>query len=417
MLCLHSKRGQTYLNAMKQKTSIWFIFVTILLDAVGIGLLIPVMPDIIKRFTTDTTLVSQYFGYFIASYAFMQFLASPILGSLSDRFGRRPILLISLLGSGIDYLFMAFASTLPLLFLGRIISGATGASATVASSYMADISDDKNRSANFGMIGAAWGLGFIFGPILGGLASSISATTPFLIAAGLNILNFLFGLFILPESLPENLRRKVSMASLNPFKSILKILKPSPIMILIYAYFLLYLAANVHPVNWTLYTENKFGWSSWQVGLSLSFVGIMIAISQGFLTRIIIPKLGEYKSLKLGISIEAISFLLFAAASQGWMMYPIVVFSALAGIAQPALQSIVTKNVPANEQGELQGSLVALGSVSSIISPLIFTYLFVKFTDTSKSFQFPGAAYIGASVISLMALILILNIKKQKDLT
>lgn len=396
---------------MKQKTSIWFIFITILLDAVGLGLLIPVLPDIIRRFTSDPVLTSEYFGYFIAAYALMQFIASPILGSLSDRYGRRPILLISLLGSGVDYIFMAFAPTLSLLFIGRIISGLTGASATVASSYMADISDDKNRSSNFGMIGAAFGVGFILGPLLGGLAHGFNATAPFIIAAALNILNFMFGLFVLPESLPQNLRRKISLQNLNPFKSLIKILKPGPIVIFIYIYFLIFLASNVHPVNWTLYTQTKFNWSSWQVGLSLSFVGIMIALSQGLLTRILIPKFGEFKSLKYGVIVDVISFALFAVATQGWMMYPIVMFFSLAGIAQPALQSIITNSTSADEQGELQGSLVSLGSLSSILAPLLFTYLFVKFTDSNAKIQFSGAAYIGASVISLIALILILKTK------
>lgn len=399
---------------MNTKNKIWFIFTTILLDAIGIGLLIPVMPDIIKRFTTDSSMVSQYFGYFIAAYASMQFIASPILGSLSDRYGRRLILLISLLGAGLDYIFMAFAPTLPLLFLGRIISGLTGASMTVASSYMADISTDENRSSNFGMIGAAWGLGFIAGPILGGLAHTISAEAPFLFAAGLNILNFIFGLFVLPESLPESMRRQISWKNLNPFRSIIKILKPSPITLLIYIYFLIMLAGNVHPVNWTLYTELKFNWTSWQVGLSLSFVGIMMALSQGFFTRFFIPKFGEHKSLYFGITVNVISFALFGLAPMGWMMYPIVMFFSLSGVTIPALQSIVTKQIPANEQGELQGSLVSLTSLSSIVAPLLFTFLFVKFTDNQAPVYFPGAAYVGASAISIISLILIRFFKHHK---
>ncbi|MCE9598845.1 MAG: MFS transporter, partial [Spirochaetia bacterium] len=207
------------------KANVWFIFTTILLDAIGIGLLIPVMPDILRRFTNDPVIVSEYYGYFIGAYAIMQFFASPVLGSLSDRFGRKSILLISLLGAGLDYIFMAFAPTLTLLFIGRIISGLTGASMTVASSYMADISDDKNRSANFGMIGAGWGVGFIAGPMLGGLLAGFGPTAPFLVAAMLNILNFLFGVFVLPESLSLANRRQIQIKNLNPFTSIVKILK------------------------------------------------------------------------------------------------------------------------------------------------------------------------------------------------
>lgn len=386
-----------------QTANIWFIFFTILLDAIGLGVLIPVLPDVLRRFSSDPLLVSNYFGYFIACYALMQFLASPLLGSLSDQYGRKPILLISILGAGIDYIFMAFAPTLSLLFLGRVISGLTGANMTVASSYIADVSNDKNRSANFGMIGAAWGLGFITGPMIGGLLSSWGPQAPFLVAAALNIINFLFGLFVLPESLSASNRRQIEIKKMNPFSSIFKILKPSPYVSLVYIYFLLFLSGNVHPVNWTLYTQTKFLWSSWEVGLSLSFVGLTIAIAQGGLTRLIIPKIGEERALTLGILINAIGFLGYALATHGWMMYVVVVMASLSGIAIPALQSIVAKHVPANEQGELQGSLVSLGSLAAIIAPVIFTYLFVTFTS-SHSFYFPGAAYLGASLICLFTL-------------
>lgn len=404
---------KTPINTKARKASVWFIFVTILLDAIGIGLLIPVMPDVLRRFLQDPTLVSKYFGLFIGVYAAMQFLASPVLGSLSDRFGRRSILLVSLLGAGLDYIFMAFAPTLWLLFLGRIISGLTGASMTVASSYMADISNDKNRSANFGMIGAGWGLGFIGGPMLGGLLSSQGYVAPFLAAAGLNILNFLFGLFILPESLPPEMRRKVPLENLNPFRSVKKILSPSPHLVLVIIYFLLFLAGNVHPVNWTLYTQTKFGWSAWEVGLSLSFVGLMIALAQGGLTRIVIPRFGEHRSLTYGIIMYALGFGAFALAPKGWMMYAILIPFASSGVAMPALQSILAKHVPSNEQGELQGSLISLASLASILSPILFTYLFVTFTKTNAPFYFPGAAYTGASLICCLNFVLWMTAREK----
>lgn len=389
-----------------KNASVSFIFVTILLDAIGIGLLIPVLPDVIRRFAHDPTAISQYFGYFIGAYALMQFLASPVLGQISDRYGRRPILLVSLLGAGLDYILMAFAPSLSVLFLGRIVSGLTGASLTVASSYMADISDDKSRSKNFGMIGAAWGLGFIAGPLMGGLFGQLGPRVPFLAAAVLNILNFLFGLFVLPESLPEHHRRQIVVRKLNPFSSIFKILRPSPFVVLIYIYFLLFLSGQVHPVNWTLYTQSKFGWSSWQVGMSLSFVGLMMALAQGGLTRVLIPKLGERRSVTFGIVMYAVCFALFGLAPQGWMMYPIVIFFSFSGVAMPALQSLVAKHIAPSEQGELQGSLVSLGSLSAILAPMLFTWLFVSFTGSEAPFYFPGAAYLGASIICFFALIL-----------
>lgn len=385
------------------KASVTFIFVTILLDAIGLGLLIPVLPDVIRRFTSSPQIVSEYFGYFMGSYAAMQFIASPILGTISDRFGRKPILLCSLLGAGLDYIFMAFAPSLSLLFLGRVISGLTGASMTVASSYMADISDDTNRSTNFGMIGAAWGLGFVAGPLLGGLLGAVSPMAPFMAAAALNIANFLFGVFILPESLPPEKRRKAKINFLNPLSPVLKILRPSEISTLVWIYFFLFLAGQVHPVNWTLYVQTKFQWTAWEVGISLSFIGIVIAFSQGFLTRWIIPKIGERKSLTLGILVYCIAFGLFGVATQGWMMYAILLFFGLSGVAIPALQSIMARHVPANAQGELQGSLVSLGSLSAVLAPLIYTQLFMNFTIPER--YFPGVAYVTASVICLLTFI------------
>ncbi len=394
------------------KKTIWFIFVTILIDAIGIGLLIPVFPDVMRRFLTDPVEISEYFGYFIGVYALMQFFLSPVLGALSDKYGRKPILLISLFGAGLDYVFMAFAPTLPLLFLGRVIAGLTGANMTVASSYMADVSDDSNRAANFGMVGAAWGIGFVAGPMLGGLLGTLGSTAPFLAAAGLNILNFLFGLFVLPESLPPERRRRVQLKNINPLSSIWKTLKPSPISRLAWIFFFLFIAGNVHPVNWTLYTQMKFQWTSFQVGMSLSFIGFMIALVQGGLTRIAIPKIGEERAVTFSLALNVFCFGAFAFATEGWMMFAILAVASLGGLGQPALQAILSKQVPANEQGELQGSLMSLGSVATIIAPALYTFLFVHFTKSDAQPYFPGAAYVGASAISLVCVALWLRAKR-----
>ncbi len=381
---------------------IYFIFATIMLDMLGIGLIIPVLPDVIRRFIENPRQVSEYFGYFIAIYAVMQFIASPILGSLSDQFGRRPILLGSLLGASVDYMFMAFAPTLPLLFIGRVISGLTGASMTVANSYIADISDDSNRSANFGMIGAAFGIGFILGPILGGLLGHFGAQVPFLGAAFLNILNFLFGIFILPESLKLENRRILQLRRLNPFTTIAKTLSMPGMIFFVFTYALLLLAGNVHPSVWTLYTETKFGWNSIQVGVSLSFVGLIYGISQSVLTKTLVPLWGESKSLKIGIAFNGVGFFLYALATQGWMMYLVMLASALQGLSLPCLQSIMTKKVAANVQGELQGGLVAVSSVTAILAPLIFTKSFNWGVDLGSPI-FLGAPYLVASMVSLSA--------------
>lgn len=381
-----------------------FIFITVLLDAVGLGFIIPVLPDVLRRFSTDPTFVSEKFGWFIAVYALMQFAASPVLGSLSDRYGRRSILLGSLLGAGLDYCFMAFAPTLPLLFLGRVISGLTGASMTVASSYMADISDDSNRPANFGMIGAAWGLGFILGPLMGGMLTGLGHKAPFLAAAVLNTLNFMYGVFVLPESLPEDRRRRLSLAGLNPVRSIVRILSPSSFAAFIWIYFLVFLAGQVNPVNWTLYTQAKFRWSAWQVGLSLSFIGLMMAAGHGGVTRVLVPRLGERRALTVGLAIYCLSFFLFSIAWEGWMMYAVVVLFAVSGITMPSLQTILAKHTPEDRRGELQGSLVSLASFASVLAPIVFTPLFVRFTSPDAAVRFPGAAYLGAAAICLVAL-------------
>ena len=365
----------------------------------GIGLIIPVLPDVIRRFSVDPSEVNHLFGYFVATYAAMQFLASPILGNLSDRFGRRPVLLVSLFGASIDYLFMAFAPSLKFLFVGRVISGLTGASMTVANSFMADISDDSNRSANFGLIGAAFGLGFIVGPLLGGALGHFGAHIPFLAAAALNFINFIFGVFILPESLSFEKRRSIEWSKFNPFSSVVKILKPSVILSYVVIYLLLFLAGNVHPSIWTLYTEHKFAWTSLQVGISLSFVGLIYGFSQAVLTKKIVPIWGETKALQVGIFFNAIGFVLYAVAPYGWMMYAIMIVSSLSGLAMPCLQSMMTKLVEPNRQGELQGGLVSLSSVASILAPLIYTNTFNWSIQSGSWLKFEGLPYLIAAII------------------
>lgn len=398
----------------QNQARVQFIFATILLDALGIGILIPIMPDIIRRFSTDSSFVSHYYGYFISVYALMQFLASPILGSLSDRFGRRPVLLVSLLGAGLDYILMAFAPSLTILFLGRVIAGLTGASMTVATAYMADISNNTNRSSNFGMIGAAFGVGFILGPAIGGAVGSAGHHYPFLVAAALNLLNFTFGLFILPESLPKENRRKIAISKLNPIKSLSKIFKPSPTLIFIWIYVLIFLAGQVHPSVWTLFTQIKFNWTPSDVGWSLTAVGLSTALVQGGLTRVIIPKIGEWASVILCIAISVVAYLGFAFATAGWMMYAILVPSALAGIGGPSIQSLISKNVPPHEQGELQGTLVSLGSLTAIIGPLFYTGLFSHFTGSETPFYFPGVPYIGAAAICVLSGLLLMLEKEPR---
>lgn len=390
-----------------RQASISFIFITVLLESLGIGIIIPILPDLIRRFSSDPDFVSKYLGYFMSVYALMQFVCSPVLGRLADRFGRRPVLLSSIFGAAIDYLIMAFAPNLTILFIGRVISGMTGAAFTVATAYMADISDESNRSANFGLIGAAFGIGFIIGPAIGGGISHYGPEAPFIAAAVLNALNFFFGYFVLPESLKAENRREIAFHQLNPFGSLYKVFTTKGIQLFVWVFVLLFLAGNVHPSVWTLYTETKFGWSSVQVGLSLAVVGIAIAFVQGYLMRILIPRWGDPKALVYGTIVGAFAYFGLAFATTTWMVYVILIAGTLQGISNPALQSIISAQIPPNEQGELQGSLMSLGSLTAVIAPLMFTYLFAKFTHPGAPIQFAGMPYVMAAVICASSLILL----------
>nr|AIA18568.1 Tetracycline_Resistance_MFS_Efflux_Pump [uncultured bacterium] len=386
-----------------RSASLLFIFVTIAIDAIGMGIIIPVLPDVIRRFLSDEAAISRVYGYFIAVYALMQLVSSPLLGALSDRFGRRPVLLVSLLGAAVDYFFMALAPTLPLLFLGRIISGVSGASFTVASAYIADISNDENRSKNFGVMGAGFGLGFILGPAIGGLLAAYGPQYPFLAAGAFNLLNFLYGAFVLPESLGTHQRRAVQWRSLNPLRSLHALSKMPAIRALVLVHVLIQLAGQTHPSIWTLYTEHRYGWSASEVGLSLAFVGVLSALSQGLLTGVIVKRFGERKVLTMGCLGEALSFTLFGLAVNGTMLYLVLLFSSVFWAAHPALQSLVSREVPPSEQGELQGSLMSLTSLMSILNPLIMTTLFAAFSVRGTGHYVPGAPYLLAGALYLAA--------------
>ncbi len=380
-----------------------FIFVTVVLDMIGIGLIIPTLPDIMRRFTSDPSLVSEYYGYFIAVYALMQFLASPLLGAISDLLGRRSILLVSLFVAALDYLLMAFAPTLEWLFVGRVVAGLTGANITVAMAYIADISTAENRSKNFGMVGAAFGIGFVIGPALGGLVGSWGSHYPFVLAAIMNGLNFLFGLFILPESLPVEKRQKFSWAKINPLFSLMKAFANKNLFWLLIVVFFLQLAGQTHPAIWTLYTETRFGWTAAEVGFSLALVGVLSAISQGYLTGKIVPRLGEVNTVLIGIIGECVTFVLFGWANVGWMMYVALVISFIFWVTPPALQSLVTAQGNEQEQGELQGSIVSLTSLASIITPVVATQLFSIYGDKKSSIYIPGSPYYFAALACFVA--------------
>lgn len=393
--------------ADKRPAALGFIFITLLLDITGIGIIIPVLPTLISELIGGSMSdAAQYGGWLLFSYAFVQFLCAPIIGGLSDQYGRRPVLLASLFGFGLDYLFLAYAPTIAWLFVGRIIAGVMGASFTTGAAYIADVSTPEKRAQNFGLLGAAFGLGFIIGPVMGGLLGQYGSRVPFLAAAVISLLNWLYGYFILPESLkPEN-RRKFSWKRANPVGSLRHLRKFPVIAGLILSLVLLYIASHsVHSV-WSYYTMEKFDWHEAQVGYSLGAVGLLSAIVQGGLIRVIIPKLGRERSVYIGLLLYSIGFTLFAFASEGWMMYAFMVPYILGGIAGPAIQGLISTEVPANEQGELQGGLTSLQSVTSIIGPPLMTGLFAYFTRHDTALYFPGAPLLLGAVLTLVSTIL-----------
>ncbi len=393
---------------MSRTPALGFIFITLLLDVVGFGLIIPVLPGLLEEMTGgDLSTAAKWGGLLMFTYAGMQFLFSPIVGGLSDQFGRRPVILASLFAFGIDFIIVGLAPNIWWFFLGRLLAGITGASFSSCSAYIADISPPDKKAQNFGLIGAAFGLGFIIGPLIGGLVSAeFGLRAPFFVAAGLALSNWLYGYFVLPESLaPEN-RRSFEWKRANPVGSLLNLRRYPVVLSLAGALLFIYVAGHANQSTWTYITMKKFDWDTKMVGYSLAFVGLMVGIVQGGLTRIVIPRFGAKTSLYFGLFMYTIGFVLFAFANKGWMMFAFMVPFSLGGFAGPALQGIISNQVPANEQGELQGSLTSLIAVTSIIGPLTMTWLFAWFTSEAAPVQFAGAPFLMGAVLCLVSLLL-----------
>ncbi|HEY2951725.1 MAG TPA: TCR/Tet family MFS transporter [Verrucomicrobiae bacterium] len=393
-----------------RKPALPFIFVTVTLDILGIGLIIPILPRLVESFEHgDAAAASHTVGLLTALYALMQFLCAPLLGSLSDRFGRRPVILASLLGSGLDYFLLAFAPNLGWFFAGRIIAGITGANFAAATAYIADISPPEKRAANFGIIGAAFGVGFIAGPALGGLLGDVGLRVPFLVAGGLTLLNWLYGLLVLPESLgPEN-RRAFHWGRSNPVGSLLDLRRHPMAFGLTKTYFLMHLAHQVLPSTWVLYTSFRYHWTVGQTGLSLALVGLTAAIVQGVLTRVIVPRLGEKRAATFGLAIAALTYAGYGLANHSWMIYALIVMGSLGGITGPAVQALISRGVGANEQGGVQGSLTSLASVAGIIGPPVAAGLFGYFIGDTTRLRLPGAAFFFSSALVIAAMLLALR--------
>ncbi|WP_301921579.1 TCR/Tet family MFS transporter [Ferruginibacter sp.] len=393
--------------ASNRSAAISFIFITLLIDVTGIGLIIPVVPGLIEQLIHGTVSeASKYSGYLAFAYAIMQFLFAPLLGNLSDKYGRRPILLLSLLGLGIDYIFLTLAPSIGWLFVGRLVAGFAGASFTTATAYIADISTPENRAQNFGMVGAAFGLGFILGPVMGGLLGEYGVRVPFVVAACLSFINCLYGYFVLPESLTVKNRREFQWKRANPVGSLKQLQKYPAVSGLILSFFLIYLGANAVQSTWSFFGIKQFNWTPRTIGISLGLVGLLVGAVQGGLIRIVNPWLGNKKSVYAGLALYAIGLFLFSIATQSWMMFLFLVPYCLGGLCGPALQSIISGQVPANEQGELQGGLTSIISVTNIIGPILMTGLFSYFSKANAPVHFAGAAFFLGGIFMVISLVL-----------
>jgi DHA1 family tetracycline resistance protein-like MFS transporter len=394
-------------SAPPRTPAVGFIFVTLALSIVGFGLLIPVLPQLIVKFEGgDLTEGSHTYGWLVSLYALMQFIGSPILGALSDQFGRRRIILIATAGSAIDYVIMACAPNLIWLFIARTIAGFTAGVYATANAYLADVTPPEKRAGAFGLLGAAFGIGFVVGPALGGVLGKIDLHLPFWVAAGCSALNWFWGLLVLPESLkPEN-RRPFSWARANPISALTALRRIPAVLGLAEGYFILMVAQTMLFSIWALYTSHRYHWGTDAVGLSLMFVGVLSGLVQALLVKRIVPRLGETRAVLVGFSISILVNICYGLAPHGWLIYIIMTVGAFAGISGPALQSYITKHVPPNEQGATQGALGSLQSLAGVLGPVVATWSFGWAIAPERTFQVPGIAFfIGAGLVAIAQLL------------
>ena len=392
---------------MRDRLPMIFILTTILIDAMGIGLIIPVMPDLIKEVGGVGLAQAALWGGIMSTvFAVMQFLCGPTVGSLSDRFGRRPVLLTSLFVMALDYIVMAVAGTIWLLLLGRLVGGVTAATHSTAQAFVADITPRAERGARFGLISAAFGIGFVIGPVIGGILGDMGTRAPFYAAAALAGANFVLGYFVLPETVTDRTRRAFSWRRANPlgaFKALSKLVGVRTLMVVL---FLNQLAFNVYPVIWSYFGQARFGWDASTIGLSLALYGVSLAIVQGVLIRPAIRRLGETGTIILGISFGIASFAILGFVEQGWLALALTPVSSIASLATPALQGILSRLAPDDAQGELQGVITSVNALALITAPILMTRIFAAFTETSAPVYLPGAPFLASMVLCMAGLTL-----------
>lgn len=391
------------------KNAFFFVIVSVVLNMISFGIIMPVMPDLLVEVTNkNVDQIAIESGLLAATFAVANFLAMPILGGLSDAYGRRPVLLASIFMLGVDLIIMGLAPTLTILFLGRFLGGMFSATYSVANAYIADVTEPDERGRAFGMMGAAFGIGFILGPVFGGLLGGIDTRLPFFIAAGIAGINFMYGVFVLPESLKPEDRRPFTLARANPFGAFKHFVKLPKVAWFIVTIGLFHLAHMIYPATWHLHGAVRYDWDSAMIGLSLGAIGIGSAVGQAFLTGYLIKRLGPMKAAVWGLSMNAVALTLFAFASAPWMAFAIISISALGGVAMPAIQTITSTLTPRNEQGELQGAQSSMQAFTMIFSPVLMTSIFSAFSEREADYfvtYFPGAAFLLAAVFILLALI------------
>ncbi len=382
-----------------------FIFIVVFIDVLGIGLAMPVLPMLVGAFTPSRELQAYWYGVLVVVYGLMQFFCAPLLGALSDRFGRRPVILASIFGLGLHYLLLALAPSLAFMLLARVIGGVTGASFSVASAYASDISSAEGRAKSFGLIGAAFGLGFIFGPMLGGLLGSIDLHLPFYVAAGLSLLNGLYGLIVVPESLPRDRRAAFALRRANPFSALLALSRHREIGRLVLVFALVVLAQLILQTTWVLFTHFRFGWGPRENGFALFCVGVVAAVVQGALLGPLLRRFGEVRLALTGLSVGTIAYLLYGLAPQGWIMYAIIVGNFLSFAAGPALQGIVSNAVGPREQGVTMGALNSIQSIMFVVAPAIGTPLLAQVSHLPPSDWKVGVTFFVSAALQAVALV------------
>lgn len=395
-----------------QGLALAFILTTVTLDAIGIGLIFPVMPDLLEQVTGGTLAQTAIWGGMLAtSFAVMQFLFGPIIGSLSDRYGRRPILLISLVIMALDYLVMALASTIWLLLVARIIAGIASATYATAIAYIADITPPEDRGRRFGLIGAGFGIGFVLGPLIGGLLAGIDIRAPFYAAAAMALANLIFGTLILPETVTDATRRPFSLTRANPLGALRAVSRLPGLRLLLLVFLILSVAMNVYPAIWAFYGQARFGWDSRMVGVSLAVYGTSFALGQALLVGPLIKRFGEHRAAYWGMMVDIASLTALGLVTSGTFALILTPITALSGVVTPALQAILSRDTPENAQGELQGVLASIAAIAMIAAPLIMTTTFAAFTGPNAPVFAPGAPFLLAAVLMVICVILMSQVR------